>query len=148
MSRSEDKFIRKILIATDGSIPSTRAAEFAVKIAKKFDSEIIAIYVIDRVILDEISKIHERHELEEEIRKKAERCLNYIVGLAEREGLKATSIIVEGQPHDQIVRHAESMKVDMIVMGSRGRRGMDRILIGSVAERVIEYAPCPVLVLR
>ncbi len=145
---AENRFIKKILIPTDGSDSAMRAANFALKIAKHFKSEIITIYVIDRIILEEISKVYERHELEEEIRKKAERCLNYIVRLAERKGLKATSILVEGQPHDQIVRHAESLKVDLIVMGSKGRRGTNRILIGSVAERVIEYAPCPVLVIR
>ena len=144
----EAKFISKILVPTDGSTPSMHAAEFAIKLAKHFNSEIFVIYVIDRLILEEVSKVHERHELEEEIKRKAERCLNYIVRLAKREGLKATSILTEGQPHDQIVRHAESLGVDMIVMGSIGRRGMNRILIGSVAERVIEYAPCPVLVLR
>ena len=145
---SENKFLKRILVPTDGSDPSMRAAEFAIGLAKRFRSEIIAIYVIDRVILEEISKIHERHELEEEIKKKAERCLNYIVKLAEKKGLKARSILVEGQPHDQIVRYAESLNADMIIMGSKGRRGMNRILIGSVAERVIEYAPCPVLVMK
>ena len=145
---SEDKLLKRILIPTDGSDPSIRAAEFAIELAKHFESEIVAIYVIDRVILEEVSKIHERHGLEEEIRRKAERCLNYIVKSAEKKGLKARSILVEGQPHDQIVRHAESLKADMIIMGSKGRRGMNRILIGSVAERVIEYAPCPVLVIR
>jgi len=145
---SEEKLLKRILIPTDGSDPSMRAADFAIKLADHFKAEIIAIYVIDRVILEEISKIHERHGLEEEIRRKAERCLNYIVKSAEKKGLKARSILVEGQPHDQIVRHAESFKADMIVMGSKGRRGMNRILIGSVAERVIEYAPCPVLVIK
>ena len=145
---AEERFIRKILVPTDGSDSSMRASEYAIKLAKKFDSQIIAIYVIDRVILEEISKVQERRELEEEIKKKAERCLNYIVKSARREGLKASSILVEGEPHDQIIRHAESLGVDIIVMGSKGRRGMNRILIGSVAERVIEYAPCPVLVIR
>lgn len=145
---AEDRFIKKILVPTDGSDSSMRAADFALKLAKHFMSEIIGIYVIDRIILEEISKVHERHEVEEEIKRKAERCLNYIVKSAEREGLKASSILVEGQPHDQIVRHAESLGADIIIMGSKGRRGTNRILIGSVAERVIEYAPCPVLVMR
>ena len=145
---AEDRFIKKILVPTDGSDSSMRAADFALKLAKHFMSEIIGIYVIDRIILEEISKVHERHEVEEEIKRKGRRCLNYIVKSAEREGLKASSILVEGQPHDQIVRHAESLGADIIIMGSKGRRGTNRILIGSVAERVIEYAPCPVLVIR
>ena len=144
----ETKLIRKILVPTDGSDAAMRASDFALKIAEHFKAEIIAIYVIDRIILEEISKVYERRKLEEEIKRKAERCLNYIVRSAERKGLKASSILVEGQPHDQIVRHAKSLGVDLIVMGSKGRRGANRILIGSVTERVIEYAPCPVLVIR
>jgi len=145
---SEDSFIKRILVPTDGSDPSMRAAEFAIKLAEQFNSEIVAIYVIDRLILEEITRVQDRRELEEGIKKKAERCLNYIIRSAEKKGLRARSIIVEGQPHDQIVRHAESLRADIIVIGSKGRRGMNRILIGSVAERVIEYAPCPVLVIR
>jgi len=143
-----NKLVRKILIPTDGSDSAMRAADFALEMAEHFKSEVIAIYVIDRIILEEISKVYGRRELEEEIKRKAERCLNYIVRSAERKGLKASSILVEGQPHDQIVRHAKSLGVDLIVMGSKGRRGANRILIGSVTERVIEYAPCPVLVIR
>jgi nucleotide-binding universal stress UspA family protein len=146
---SEKKsFINRIIVPTDGSDPSMRAADYAVRLAKHFQSEIAAIYVIDRLILEEVSKVHERRILEEEIKSKAQRCLKYIVSSAEKEGLKATSLLVEGQPHEQIIRYAERLKADMIVMGARGRRGMERILIGSVAERVIEYSPCPVLVLR
>lgn len=141
-------FLSKILVPTDGSEPSMRAAEFAIKLAKKFNSEIITVYVIDRLIMEEVSKVHEKQELEDEIKRKAERSLNYVVKSAEIEGLKATPILLEGQPYDQIIRQAEISSVDIIVMGTTGRRGMERILIGSVAERVIEYAPCPVLVVK
>ncbi len=143
-----DSFISKILVPTDGSEPSMHAAEFAIKLGKKFNAEIITVYVIDRLIIDEVSKVHEKQELEEEIKRKAERSLNYVVKSAQIEGLKATSVLLEGQPYDQIIRQAETLNVDIIVMGTTGRRGMERILIGSVAERVIEYAPCPVLVVK
>jgi nucleotide-binding universal stress UspA family protein len=136
----ENNLINKILVPTDGSEPSNRAAEFAIKLGKKFNAEIITVYVVDRLIMDEVSKVHEKRELEEEIKKKAERCLNYVV--------KSSSVLLEGQPYDQIIQQAEALNVDMIVMGTTGRRGMERILIGSVAERVIEYAPCPVLVMK
>lgn len=141
-------FLSKILVPTDGSEPSMRAAEFAIKLAKKFNAEIITVYVIDRLIMEEVSKVHEKQELEDEIKRKAERSLNYVVKSAEIEGLKASPILLEGQPYDQIIRQAETSGVDIIVMGTTGRRGMERILIGSVAERVIEYAPCPVLVVK
>ena len=70
------------------------------------------------------------------------------MGLAEKEGVKATSMLVKGRPFEQIVNITKSFDIDLVVMGTYGRRGAERILIGSVAERVIEYAPCPVLVVK
>jgi len=140
--------IKKILVPTDGSDCSLRAAQLAIYLAKMFESEIFVIYVIDTVILDEISRGGEKEAVEKELEEKGHRYLNYIVKQAEREGLKANSILVRGEPYDQIVRYARNLGVGLIVMGTYGRRGAERILIGSVAERVIEYAPCPVLVVR
>ena len=140
--------IKRILVPTDGSDCSIRAAELAIHLAKVFNAELFVIYVIDTVILDEIAKGAEKEVIERELREKGRRYLNYIMKMAEREGLTATPILVKGEPHDQIVQHAKVQAVNLIVMGTYGRRGTERILIGSVAERVIEYAPCPVLVVR
>ena len=140
--------IKKILVPTDGSDCSLRAAELAIGLAKVFGAEILVIYVIDTVTLDELTRGVEKEAVEKELKEKGQRYLNYIVKQAEKAGLKAKSILVKGEPHDQIVRHAKNLGIDMIVMGTYGRRGAQRILIGSVAERVIEYAPCPVLVVR
>lgn len=145
---TEIENIKKILIPTDGSDCSLRAAELGVHLAKVFRAEILAIYVIDTVILEEIAKVTEKEVAERELKEKGERYLNYITKLAEKEGLKAEAILAKGEPHDQIVRYAKSLGVSLIVMGTYGRRGAERILIGSVAERVIEYASCPVLVVR
>jgi nucleotide-binding universal stress UspA family protein len=140
--------IKKMLIPTDGSDYSLRAAEFGTYLAKVFRAEVITIYVIDAVILEEIAKTSEKTIVERELKEKGEYYLNYVTRLAEKENLKAEAILARGEPHDQIVHYAKSLGVNLIVMGTIGRRGADRILIGSVAERVIEYAPCPVLVVR
>lgn len=145
---TEMENIRKILVPTDGSNCSLRAAELAIRLAKIFRAEILAIYVIDTVILEEIAKIAEREVAEKELKEKGERYLNYIIRSAEKEGLKVETLLTKGEPYDKIVQYAKSSGVDLIVMGTYGRRGAERILIGSVAERVIEYAPCPVLVVR
>jgi nucleotide-binding universal stress UspA family protein len=105
--------IKKILIPTDGSDCSLRAATVGISFAKNCNGEIYAIYIV-----------------------------------AKKEGVKAEAILAKGEPHDQIVFFAKSKGIDMIVMGTYGRRGTKRILIGSVTERVIEYAPCPVLVVK
>ncbi len=140
--------VKNILIPTDGSECSLRAAELGISLAKVLGAEILAIYVIDTLILEEIAKGAEKEVVEKELKEKGERYLKYVTGLAEKEGLKAEAILAKGEPHDQIVHYAKSKGASLIVMGTYGRRGTERILIGSVAERVIEYAPCPVLVVR
>lgn len=140
--------VKRIMIATDGSDYSIRAAELGISLSKLLKAEITIIYVIDTVVLDQISKVGESDDIENELKRDGERYLKYIRSLAEKEDLKPNTMLLKGRPFEQIVHLAKSMSMDLIVMGTYGRRGADRILMGSVAERVIEYAPCPVLVVR
>jgi nucleotide-binding universal stress UspA family protein len=142
------ELIRKILVPTDGSDYSVRAAEYAVSVAKLLGAEITVVYVIDTVVLDQVARVPERDTVERELKGDGERYLRYVVGAAAREGVKASSLLAKGRPFEQIVHLAKGLKMDLIVMGTYGRRGAERILIGSVAERVIEYSSCPVLVVR
>jgi len=145
---SNFKNIQKILIPTDGSDYSMRAAEYGISIAKMLDAQIMVVYVIDDVVLDQISKVTEHEDVERELKQDGQRHINYVLGLAKKEGIKAASLLAKGRPFDQIVHLAKEQNMDLIVMGTYGLRGAERILIGSVAERVIEYSPCPVLVVK
>ena len=142
------KNIQKTLIPTDGSDYSMRAAEYGISIAKMLDAQIMVVYVIDAVVLDQISKVAERENVERELKQNGQRYINYVLDLAQKEGVKDGSLIAKGNPFEQIVHLAKELNMGLIVMGTYGRRGAERILIGSVAERVIEYSPCPVLVVR
>lgn len=140
--------IKKILIPIDGSEHSVRAAEYGIGIAKLHEAQITAVYVLDEVVIEKFSKMPDREHVELDLRTDGLHYLKYVVGLAEKAGVPATSLVVKGRPFEQIVHLANGLNVDLIVMGTYGRRGADRILIGSVAERVIEYAHCPVLVIK
>ena len=140
--------IKNILIPIDGSDYSIHAAQLAISLAKVLGAAIHSIYIIDTIILDEISKAEEKNIIEKEFMEDGERYLKYITKLAEQNSVRVDSIILKGQPYDQIINFARAQEVNLIVMGTKGRRGTERILIGSVAERVIEYAPCPVLVVK
>ncbi len=140
--------VKKILIATDGSDYSMRAAELGISMAKLLAAEVTVLYVIDTVVLEQISRITERDDAERDLKEDGQRYINYILGLAEKEGVKAASILAKGRPFEQIVHLAKGLGMNLIVIGTYGRRGAERILIGSVAERVIEYASCPVLVVK
>jgi len=140
--------IQKILVPIDGSDYSMCAAEYSIGIAKMLNAQITVVHVIDDLILDQISKLTARETVERELKQSSQRYINYVLTLAEKEGVKACSLIVEGRPFEQIVHLVKELKIDLIVMGTYGRRGVERILIGSVAERVIEHSTCPVLVLN
>ena len=140
--------IKKILIPIDGSDYSFRAADYGVGVAKMLGAEVWVIFVIDIVVLDRISKPDERGDVESELKQSGQSYINYAAGLAAKAGVKATMQLVKGRPFEQIVHLARDLDIDLIVMGTYGLRGADRILIGSVAERVIEYSPCPVLVVK
>jgi len=142
------KGIQKILIPTDGSDYSMRAAEYGISIARMLDAQVMVVYVIDEVVLDQLSKVTERESAELELKQDGQRYINYVLGLAEKEGVKADSILAKGRPFEQIVHLSKELNMGLIVMGTYGRRGAERVLIGSVAERVIEYSPCPVLVVK
>ena len=140
--------VQKILIPTDGSDYSIRASIYGLSVAKLLRAEIVVIYVVDTVVLDQVAKISKQEDLERELTRDGSRYIKYVLGLAEKEGVKASSLIVKGRPFEEIVHVSRDFGVDLIVMGTYGHRGAERILIGSVAERVIEYASCPVLVVR
>jgi len=142
------KDIKKILIPTDGSDHSMRAAEYGVGIAKILDAQIISVFVIDDVVIREMSKMNAQEDVESELKENGQGYIKYIQGLASKEGVKASSFLARGTPFEQIVHLAKELGIDLIVMGTYGRRGAERILIGSVTQRVIEYAQCPVLVIK
>jgi nucleotide-binding universal stress UspA family protein len=142
------KTTQNILIPTDGSDYSLRAAEYGISVAKMLGAQIMIVYVLDEVALEQISGPTEREDVERELKNDGHRYINYVLSLAEKENVKAASLIAKGRPYEQIVHIAKGLKIDLIVMGTYGLRGSDRILIGSVAERVIEYSPCPVLVVK
>jgi nucleotide-binding universal stress UspA family protein len=148
LKKFSSETIQKILVPTDGSEHSIRAAEYAISVAKTHNAQVMLVYVVDEVVIDQFSKAAERDVVEAELKNDGQRFIHYVVALAEKEGVKSTSMLIKGRPFEQIVNITKNFDIDLVVMGTYGRRGPERILIGSVAERVIEYAPCPVLVIK
>lgn len=146
--RFSSETIKKILIPTDGSDSSIHAAEYGISIAKMHEAQIIVVNVMDTFVIDRFSKVTERKVVEQELNDDGRRHINYVLGLAEKSSVKATWLIERGRPFEHIVRLANSLDVDLIVMGTYGRRGVEKMAIGSVSERVIEYSKCPVIVVK
>jgi nucleotide-binding universal stress UspA family protein len=122
----------KILVPTDGSIFSELASREAISIAKRTKSSLIALSVAKR---DENLPV-------------AEASVGMVKEVAEKEGIKIETLTLKGEPYEVIVDTAEKKKAGFIVVGSHGRSGIERLLMGSVTERLIGHTGCPVLVVR
>jgi nucleotide-binding universal stress UspA family protein len=145
-----ERIFRRVLVPIDGSSYSIEAGKFGIRLAKSYELELVALHVIDEAALEQLSRLGQREQKEfrEELRRRGENYLSHLAELAQREGVKLQKLLEEGTPHRAIVRAAEREGVDLILMGKVGRRGPRRILIGSVTERVLAAAKCPVLVMR
>jgi nucleotide-binding universal stress UspA family protein len=141
----------KILAPADGSRHSLNAVCLAARMARVHGAELKIVHVIDGLLLDQLTKFaaRDRATVHEEMMRNAQAFLDDMRGEATRETACDPEIVVrDGAPHEIILDEAASWGADLIVMGKLGRRGISHILLGSVAERVIEFAEIPVLVVK
>jgi nucleotide-binding universal stress UspA family protein len=152
----------KILIAIDGSKAAMDAADYAIEIAKKDKCQLIAITVLNISTPRRLSSsfitapTYGLKELEED-RKEAQQWLDKVEKLAVKENntnnnnIRFKSEIIEdptSKVGSSIVDYAERENIDLIVIGTRGRTGFKKMLLGSVASDVVTYAHCPVMVIK
>ncbi len=142
---------RNIFCATDGSVYGDAAAAEAVMIAKRCGAQLTFISVVHAETASAFDIVHSqmRHDLiaENELRV-AESGLKSAREFADKENVRYEGLILAGKPYDVIVSSAREKSADLIVMGSHGRTGLDKLLMGSVAERVVGSAECAVLVVK
>ncbi|HYB90090.1 MAG TPA: universal stress protein [Candidatus Binataceae bacterium] len=147
--------INKIIAATDFSEDSALALNYAEDLAQKFGAEIVLLHVDQPLapvmISPEIGPamdVGAMSRIAEEQRLIAQRELDKIVQRLRDSGLKARSLLKVGAPFLEILRAAVGENADLIVMGTHGRTGLAHVLMGSVAERVVQKSPIPVLTIR
>jgi nucleotide-binding universal stress UspA family protein len=140
----------RVVVATDFSECAQGGWELARRIAAAPGSELILTHVLTEVPLygEGIFNIETARKVREGARKWAEGALEAWVGKARAEGLSARAALRTGNPHEEIVALARDERADLIVIGTTGRGGINRALLGSVADRVVRLAPCPVLTVR
>lgn len=143
----------RILVPTDGSKVAEIAVDHAVDIAEKYDASLYALYVVDTDAVDlalgteQVDRIRAGKFGEmDELKSRAEEATDAVVEKASKRGIKATAEFRTGRPHTVISDFAENHDIDLIVMGSKGRSGIRRALLGSVTERTLRSTHRPVLV--
>lgn len=144
------RLFKHILVPVDGSETSIHAGRFALRLAAAHHARLTFMYVIDTTIVEEIAGATSRavQTIHQELEEKGRHYLDYLTRLAQAQELQAQQLVRRGIPHHEITDAARELAdVDLIVIGRVGCRGPRCVLIGSVAERVIERARCPVLVI-
>jgi nucleotide-binding universal stress UspA family protein len=155
LSEEQTEGFSKILVGIDGSEASIDASRYAIDIAKKYNSQLIALFVLHVHGVRSISSTFitaptSRIELFEKEKKEAQELLDKVRIEAQKEDVELRTEIVEGSAsvEGSIVDFAENEGASLIVVGTRGKSGFKRLLLGSVASGVITYAHCPVMVVK
>jgi nucleotide-binding universal stress UspA family protein len=143
----------RILVPTDGSDVAEAAVDHAIDLATKYDAELHALFVADTDAIayslgaEQVDRIQQGNFAGmTELREKAEAATGHVADLADVEGIEVVERHAGGRPHDMIADYAEDNDIDLIVMGSHGRSGVRRALLGSVTERTLRSTHVPVLV--
>jgi nucleotide-binding universal stress UspA family protein len=137
---------RRILVPTDGSDRGHVALDRALDLAKALGADVTGLYVVDETSYMGLPAGFDWQALSTALREEGQRALAEVEERARAAGVRAETRLVEGHPAERIVEAGKDH--DLIVMGTLGRSGLAHLLLGSVAERVIRHAPCPVMAVR
>jgi nucleotide-binding universal stress UspA family protein len=145
MGRRHNPFFRRILVGYDGSPQSEKAVDVAISLAQCIDASIL-VFAVARppepstsVELEAVLDDAKEH-YEEGFKKVAER--------AKQHEIQVETVMAIGHPAEQIIHRAETDHVDLIILGRRGKSLFAKLLLGSISERVLRYAHCPVMVVH
>lgn len=148
--------LRKVLCPVDMTLEAGSAAEEAANLARALGAELLLLHVMGEPALalgdpmlapGEVSSFTQP-QLIDDYHHEMDRRLTLLGDQFRASGLAVSTLLLRGSPHEAIVSAADSEHVDLIVMGTHGRRGISHLLLGSVAERVVRTAKVPVMTLR
>ena len=136
----------RVLVPTDGSTASENAIEHAIGLAKQYGATLHALYVVDAGTYSSLEAAAD--VVVDELRAEGTEAVEAIAAQAEDAGVAVETAIETGIVHRSIVDYVDNEGIDLVVMGTHGRTGVGRFLLGSVAEKVIRTADAPVMTVR
>lgn len=138
--------MKHILLAHDGSKQAEKALKKAVEIAQKFNSTLTVISVAPELYLTELVEV-DRERILDTIKGEAEKAMQKVRSSAK--GVRSLkTIITQGNPAEEILKAAKKIKADLIITGSHGRHGASKFLLGSISSKIVDHAPCAVMVVK
>lgn len=138
----------RVLVATDGSPASERAIREALDLAVANDASVHVLYVLETASFAPVGGEATLDGMAGVLENEGEKALEEVADRAAARGITVERALVEGRPSAEITGYAERADCDVIVMGTHGRGGLNRLLLGSVAEKVVRTASMPVLTVR
>ena len=138
---------KRILVPIDGSDFAIKAQEHALFLAKTCGAEIVALTVVENNFINGLPLDDEINQLNDILKESSKELLNEFEKL-NTDDIKITPVIKEGSPAKMILEVSKEEDVDLIVMGSSGKSGFDRFVMGSVADKVVNAAKCAVLIVH
>jgi len=138
---------RKIMVATDGSVCSRIAANYAIELARLSGGTVYAVYVVSTDYFSSMAVDFDWERMNEALKKEGHAAVSYVKRAGEMEKVDVDPILLEGHPADELIRYAEDNEMDVVVMGTLGKTGLDRLLLGSVAEKVVLHCKVPVMII-
>lgn len=138
----------RILVPTDGSEATREAIQHAVDLAAEHDATIYALYVVNSASFAGLPMESSWESVASMMNEEGAAALEVVEDVASEHGVPVETELLDGSPSRAIVRSAEDNGCDLIVMGTHGRGGIDRLLLGSVAESVVRSSSVPVLTVR
>lgn len=139
---------RNIMIATDGSENSQRAISYGIKLAKFSGATVYAVYVVNTPSTISDSWTAGKETMHEVMRDDGRNILSRVKKFAEDSKVPVKEILLEGYPSSEIINFAEKNNIDLIIMGTLGKTGIEKFLLGSVAEKVVRSSKVPVMVVH
>ncbi|TWJ14351.1 universal stress protein [Geobacter argillaceus] len=144
------KEFKTILFANDFAETSEEVFDYALSLARKYGAKLLIVHVINEPV--DLRGFYVPHisfeNLEKEIVEGAEKMMEKFCRTKVKDFADHETMILSGIPYEEIIKKAEEARASLIVMGTHGRRGLDHMLFGSTAERVVRGAGCPVLTVR
>lgn len=142
--------MKSILVPVDGSESANRAAAFAAALGRALSSELTLLYVYDAPAAAVLGLASlGGSEVKQALEKAAEASFaRALAAMGDVSGMRVEKVATTGHPFEEIVSHAKSLACDLIVMGSRGLSPLQEMLLGSVSDRVLRFAPCAVTIVR
>ena len=141
--------LKRILFPTDFSDLSEIALRYAMRFAEDYEAQLHVVHVVDEAYQYWMSmapsSVPVGAPIVEDVVKTARKNLERLIQEKVGAGLAVTQAVLIGRPFMEIVKYAQAQSIDLIVIGTHGRGGLSHVLMGSVAEKVVRKAPCPVL---